>query len=192
MKINLPDPAIHIKKTTFLQRIQDYVRTGHTRYVMGQIPLAKVRFFCGKFDRLYECFLGKLEASRARAAGLYSARMLLWWHDESETVTWILMVLPHEVRKDGDGVEREARHWLLPDAENQKWRDATTDRINITGFELVRLTKQVTAMEKAKLALLKRRVNETDGEEKKKDRKIFASCERCENSIFWIHVAIFP
>jgi len=188
MKNIYPDPEIHIKKTAFMQRVQDYVRTGHTRYVLGQISLEKVRFFGGKFDRLYSCFMGKLDASRARAAGLYTARMLLWRPDDADVVHWILLVLPLEMRRDDeDGVEREARHWLLAEAGNQKWRDATVDRISITGFELVRLTKTISASERQKNSFLKRRVVETEGDEKRKIEKALhrASVSRVGAGLGW-------
>jgi len=118
------DPFIFTKKASFMQRIADLVRTGHSLYVQGVIPIDKAGFLAGKFEQRFQVERNKLEASRARKQGEHSARLLFWLPDASEEVHWILLYCPGRVI---DTTER--------------WRDALSDRINITGYELVRLTK---------------------------------------------------
>ena len=118
------NPFILTKKTVFMQRISDLVRTGHNHYVQGVIPLEKAGFLAAKFEQRFHVQRNKLEASRARKRGEHSARLLFWLPDESLQVHWILLFSPGSVIDD-----------------SEKWRYALSDRIQITGYELVRLTK---------------------------------------------------
>jgi hypothetical protein len=117
-------PFILTKKTVFMQRIGDLVRTGHSLYVQGVIPLEKAGFLAAKFEQRFQIERNKLEASRARKRGEHSARLLFWLPDDSEQVHWILLFCPGSVID-----------------ESEKWRYALSDRIHLTGYELVRLTK---------------------------------------------------
>ena len=119
-----PDLFVFTKKTAYMQRISDLVRPGHSSYVQGRISFDKAGALIKKFEQRYSISRTKLEASRARRVGLSSTRLLLL-HQEGQTeLDWIL--LHHR----GDELDT-----------NEKWRDAITDRINLTGYELVRLTK---------------------------------------------------
>jgi hypothetical protein len=118
------NPFIITKKTVFMQRIADLVRTGHTLYVQGTIPLEKAGFLAAKFEQRFHVERNKLEASRARKRGEHSARLLFWLPDDSEQVHWILLFCPGSVIDT-----------------TEKWRNALSDRIHLTGYELVRLTK---------------------------------------------------
>jgi hypothetical protein len=118
------NPFILTKKTVFMQRIGDLVRNGHNIYVQGTIPLEKAGFLAAKFESRFQVERNKLEASRARKRGEHSARLLFWLPDDAEQVHWILLFCPGSVID-----------------ESEKWRHAISDRINITGYELVRLTK---------------------------------------------------
>jgi hypothetical protein len=120
------DPFIFTKKAVYMQRIADLVRTGHSLYVGGTIPLEKAGFLAAKFEQRFQVERGKLEASRARKRGEHSARLLFWLpEEEEEQVHWILLYCPGKVI----------------DA-SEKWRDALSDRIQVVGYELVRLTKK--------------------------------------------------
>lgn len=123
------DPFVFTKKTAFMQRLADLVRSGHCRYVSGTIPLGKVGHLATKFDRLYQPNLPRLQAHRRRAKGEATAR-LLFWYDENkpEQLTWILMATAGQLVA-GDNLE--------------KWADPTNpkSRIHLTGYELVRITK---------------------------------------------------
>jgi hypothetical protein len=92
--------------------------------VQGVIPLAKAGFLAGKFEQRFQVERNKLEASRARKRGEHSARLLFWLPDDSDQVHWILLYCP--------GVAID---------DTEKWRQAIADRIQLTGYELVRLTK---------------------------------------------------
>jgi hypothetical protein len=124
MKKPTTDPFVFTKKTPYMQRISDLVRLNHNRYICGQIPIKKVKYFSEKMNFLYRCFDGKVTAHRNRLKGYSSARLLLYYPADSTHVTWILLVTPGE--------------WFTPDSGNEKWLDPAIDRINVTGYELVR------------------------------------------------------
>ena len=114
------------KKTTIMQRLSDLIRTGHTSYVEGQIPAEKAPYFAAKLDALYLVGQNKLQASRHRKAGNASFRLLMLASEGHAQIRWYLL------RTDGR---------MPAEASREKWRDALSDRITLTGYELVRLTK---------------------------------------------------
>lgn len=123
------DPgAIHVfrKKSAFLQRIADLVRSGHSHYVCGATSAEKYARLHQKFSLRYEINRSHLQAFRARAKGLASYRLLGWWDEISMQVQWILLGHPGI-----DGLDPAER-----------WRDAHSDRVTFTGYELVRLTRK--------------------------------------------------
>lgn len=122
------DFFVFTKKTSFMQRCADLVRSGHKRYTMGTIDIDKAAHLADKFGRLYEPNLPRLQASRRREKGEATAR-LLWWYDENKPaiLTWILLVTEGQLVVDG----------------LEKWQDPIEpkQRIHLTGYELVRITK---------------------------------------------------
>lgn len=121
---------VFTKKSAYMQRIADLVRTGHRWYVTGVVPLDKVGSLHRKFDRLYDVEIGKLKASLARKKGFASARLLFLHLEGEDRVHWVL--LRTEGRLVVDGTEKL-----------ESWRDALErpQRVTLTGYELVRLTK---------------------------------------------------
>lgn len=119
--------AIHVfqKKSAFLQRIADLVRSGHSHYVCGATSAEKYAKLHEKFSLRYEINRSHLQACRARAKGLASYRLLGWWDEISWQVQWVLLV-----HSGIDGL-----------APGERWRDAHQDKITFTGYELVRLTR---------------------------------------------------
>lgn len=123
------DPFVFTKKTAFMQRVADLVRTGHHRYVQGTVPVDKAAAFAAKIDRLYAIGVTRLQAHRARKEGLASARLLLLWQEQAgptPTLHWILLVTAGE---------------LPAEAGREAWKDPRQARITLTGYELVRVTK---------------------------------------------------
>lgn len=121
-----PDHFVFSKKTAFMQRVADLVRSGHTAYVQGQISLEKAEFLAEKFETRYAISLTKLQASRARQNGGASTRLLLLAQEsDPKQLHWLLLQY----------------HGKTCDT-SERWRDARSDRITLTGYELVRLTKQ--------------------------------------------------
>lgn len=123
------DPFVFTKKTAFMQRVADLVRSGHNRYVQGTVPLEKAGAFAAKIDRLYAVGVTRLQAHRARKDGLASARLLLLWQEQTgpaPSLHWVLLVT------DGE---------LPAEADREAWRDPRQTRITLTGYELVRVTK---------------------------------------------------
>jgi hypothetical protein len=128
MTEKIPELFVFTKKTVYMQRIADLVRTDHVYYVAGEIQLQKLDALYRKFAKFYNCHFGKLEASRYRKKGYASARFLAYLPDNADKAHWILLV------SYGD--------FEFPElGKLEKWRNALKDRIEITGYELVRITK---------------------------------------------------
>ena len=119
------DPFVFTKKTVYMQRIADLIGTGHIQYVQGIVAIEKAGFLAGKFDVRFDILQTKLQASRGRKAGKSSTRLLLL-HPAAEAteLQWVLLHFPSST----------------PD-ESEKWRNALQDRISVTGYELLRITK---------------------------------------------------
>jgi len=122
--LNISDPFVFSKKTPYMQRIGDLVRSGHTQYVIGTIPPEKAGFFAAKMESTYHTHYSTLEACRARQNGEASARLLFLHQPGNDLLTWVLL-----------------HHPGMVDDTSQKWRDATDDKIALTGYELVRRTR---------------------------------------------------
>lgn len=123
--LNFSDPFIFTYKTPFMQRIADVVRSGHEQYVMGTIPMEKAGFLAHKFETQFKTHFSKVESCRARMRGEASARLLFLHQVGCDHLIWVLLFQPGSV----------------PDTSGQKWRNALTDKIALTGYELVRHTR---------------------------------------------------
>jgi hypothetical protein len=128
MSEKIPELFVFTKKTVFMQRIADLVRTDHVYYVSGEIPLQKLDSLYKKFAKFYNCHFDKLKASRYRKQGFASSRFLAYVSENSDMAHWVLLV--------SHGAFEFAELGKL-----EKWRNALKDRIEVTGYELVRLTK---------------------------------------------------
>lgn len=123
-----PKIFVFTSKVAYMQRISDYVRTGHIRYIRGRTSAASI---FATFDRLastHPVYFDKLKASRARAAGEPTARLLIWLPEVTKEAKfeWILLA-------QGDELDPA-----------EKWLDATDSggRVRVTGYELARITKE--------------------------------------------------
>ncbi len=120
-----------------MQRIQDYVRTGHHFFIQGVIPTPKVPSFAGKMTTLHPVFNNKLQAFRAREKGEATGRLMFWLpHSDSENTHWILLI--HPAKEDPEHPEKAK---LDP---SEKWKNAfhRDEKVELTGYELVRKTKE--------------------------------------------------
>jgi hypothetical protein len=127
MLLQLPQRfAVFTKKAGYMQRISDYVRTGHIHYIKGVIRLEKAFAFHDKMVINLPIYGDKLKAFRAREKGEATARLLFWRPKEGEELHWIVLL--------------HAKSEQLPPSE--KWLNALQERIELTGYELVRETKK--------------------------------------------------
>jgi len=123
--LNISNPFVFTKKTPFMQRIADLVRSGHTQYVQGVISVEKAGFFSFKMETQYGTAKNKVDACRARQRGEGSARLLFLHHGDERFLTWILLY------QQGNQLTKFETNW----------RDALEDKICLTGYELVRRTR---------------------------------------------------
>lgn len=120
---------VFTSKSAYMQRIQDYVRTGHNWFTQGVIQSAKVPAFAEKMSAAHPVFHDKLKAFRARDKGEPTGRLMFWLpKSDSENVHWILLL--HAERKD-----------QLDKAEKWSRADDRDSKVKLTGYELVRQTK---------------------------------------------------
>jgi len=134
----MSDPYIYTYRATYMQRIADYVRTGHTKYVLGRISIEKASDLYDKFSALYDVHLTPMQASRKRAKGYATGRLLFtpvtsntnFKSDDYYSLDWILLLTPGELKA------KEFEH-------REKWLNPFNahSRIVLNGLELVRLTK---------------------------------------------------
>jgi hypothetical protein len=128
---------VFTSKAAYMQRVQDYVRTGHHLFVQGVIATPKVPAFAEKMTTLHPVFDNKLKAFRAREKGEITGRLMFWLpHSDSENVHWILVV--HPAKEDQEHPEKAK---LDP---SEQWKNAhhRDEKIELTGYELVRQTKE--------------------------------------------------
>jgi hypothetical protein len=89
------DPPVLLHKSTFMQRISDYVRFGFTDYVYGIVRAERAGAFVRKMARYYRTDLGSDRNYRARSkAGGEGCAILLLYAGEPDALSWILMVNP--------------------------------------------------------------------------------------------------
>jgi hypothetical protein len=116
-------------KSAFMQRVADYVRTGHQAYIQGVTDTPKMHATYERLVLANPVFDDKLKAFRAREQGLPTGRLLMYQNPKSpEKIQWFLLI--------------HGRTDQLPTGE--KWRHAEDprSRIQLTGYELLRVTKE--------------------------------------------------
>lgn len=116
-------------KSAFMQRVCDYVRTGHKAYISGVTDTSKIFNTWEKLVRNNPVFDDKLKAFRARERGEATGRLLLYQNPRNpEKIFWFLLV--------------HGKKEQLPKGENWKHAEDPHNRIHFTGYELVRVTKE--------------------------------------------------
>ena len=137
------EPFVFTKKTVFMQRTSDLARAGYTHHVGGVTTLDKLQGMADKFVERYRIDRDKSNAYKATQRGEAVARLLSWCDEKSpDRVHWVLMLKPEKVTaKDGTITHRGGGVVL---DQSEKWRDLTTasGRLTLTGYELVRETKE--------------------------------------------------
>lgn len=116
-------------KAAFMQRISDYVRTGHQAYISGITATEKIFPTWEKLVHNNPVYTDRLKAFRAREKGEPTGRLLLYQNiNDPDKIHWFLLV--HGTKDK------------LPSGE--KWQHAEDQhhRIYFTGYELVRITKE--------------------------------------------------
>lgn len=92
------DPLVLANQAVAMQRIADYVRSGHVFWTSGEVTIAKAKALVQKFDHLYG--IGRTRNQRAtdRSHGVAGATLILYCphtSDESpptDKIRWVLLV----------------------------------------------------------------------------------------------------
>lgn len=122
------NPFVFFSKAAYMQRISDLVRSGHHHFVQGEIPLEKVAGFYSKMNMFYSVDEGRLAASRKRKAGKAAFRLLLARFNSTDPLIHFVLLCTA-----GD----------TPDAaKRESWLHVLSNKISITGYELVRHTRK--------------------------------------------------
>jgi len=116
-------------KAAFMQRIADYVRTGHQAYIQGFTATEKMHSTWERLALAHPVFDDKLKAFRAREKGEPTGRLLVYQNlAQPERVHWVLLV--------------HGRTDQLTPGEKWKHAEDPHSRIQFTGYELLRVTKE--------------------------------------------------
>ncbi|MCG9066316.1 hypothetical protein LH425_15105 [Laribacter hongkongensis] len=136
------EPFVFTKKTVLMQRAADLARAGYTHWVGGVTTLDKLQALADKFADRYRIDRDKSNAYKATQRGEAVARLLSWCDEKSPRVHWVLMLKPEKAKTDDGTIKRRGGGVVLDQSE--KWRDLTTagGRLTLTGYELVRETKE--------------------------------------------------
>jgi hypothetical protein len=117
------NPFIFTKKAPWMQRIASTVGQGAQHYIQGTTKLAKAAFRCADLHKRYKVNSAKHQDLKARKIKQPVARWFAWF-DGADDVHWVLLV---------DRIDESN--------QAESWRNVTTDRIQLTGYELVRKTR---------------------------------------------------
>lgn len=124
-----PGQMVLTKKSVFMQRLADLVRTGHVKFVQGVLVAEKAAALAAKLDGVYHVTAPLRQQSRRRQRADAGARLVMWSPaiEDQAPVHWVLLVSAGR----------------LPDGSRETWRDALSKatRLEVDGYELVRLTK---------------------------------------------------
>lgn len=114
-----------------MQRVLDLVNLGYTHYVSGSTTVDKIEQAVALFEMNYQACISRYQRSKRKSKGLGNVHLVL--HLKGDQVYWWLLATPPAV----------GRH---PIHETDKLKNALVagERIEISGFELVRLPKKGT------------------------------------------------
>lgn len=114
------DPLVLTNQAVAMQRIADYVRSGHVFWTSGEVTMARAKSLVHKFDRLYG--IGRTRNQRAtdKSHGVASATLILYCPHTSEQsphtdkIRWVLLLTvgdnpAYTVEKLQDARDRETR-----------------------------------------------------------------------------------
>lgn len=123
------DPPILLRKSAYMQRIADHARGGYTRFTAGTVPVERTAALARKFRDLYLVDMSKHRRYRRKREGLGNAYLLFWIgeHGAAGPLHFVL-----QVTAEGDHPARSL----------ERLRDATKERLEVTGYELVRVPRR--------------------------------------------------
>lgn len=123
------DPPILLRKSAYMQRIADHARGGYTRFTAGTVPVERAAALARKFRDLYLVDMSKHQRYRRKREGLGNAHLILWIgeHGAAGPIHFVL-----QVSGEGDHPARAL----------ERLRDATKERMEVTGYELVRVPRR--------------------------------------------------
>jgi hypothetical protein len=117
------------RRELVMQRLADAVSQGYTSWVSGSVSIERAKKLVKKFELTFQTNVDRNLRARRKRAGLGNAKLILW--RDRETIFWFLLVTSPDA---GDH----------PAHSIEKLRNAfdPSQRIEIDGFELVRLPKK--------------------------------------------------
>lgn len=127
------DPLVLTNQAVAMQRIADYVRSGHVFWTAGEVTMARAKSLVHKFDRLYG--IGRTRNQRAtdQSHGVAGATLILYCPHTPErsphtgTIRWVLLV------SAGNHAAHTVEH--LQDARNR------ASRLRWSDYELVQIAR---------------------------------------------------
>jgi len=129
-------PLIFTDKAIAMQSLADAVGNGYTRYVTGSTPIEKVEKTLAIFGLNYGAFADRNERARRKRKGLGNVMAVFFWRKDDRIMWWLLST-PSEMGSHPIHSSERLKNALLPQ-----------ERIEIDGFELVRVPKPGTSESK--------------------------------------------
>ncbi len=125
------NPIIFTLRAVTMQRLADVVGHGYTHWCSGSISVMRCQKLVTKFELNYHVLDDRNVRARRKRSGLGNAQLVLWLNQD-QVHWWLLATSPDH----GD----HAAH------TSEKLHDALSrdGRIEIDGFELLRLPKPTT------------------------------------------------
>lgn len=108
-----------------MQRLADKVRGGYTHYIQGACAPDKAPYVAQKFSTRYPLWVSDSTQTRRRKAGLNCYRWMAYLEAGTNLVHWVLLLAPSADQPD----------------QSDEWRDSNKERLRLTGYELVKLTR---------------------------------------------------
>ncbi len=116
-----------MKRTAFMQRLQDRIRSGYRWWVGGEIPQERWVELATKLDGLYRLQHTTKQRARDRARGVASAMLIAHLDQRADVIRWAMQV--------SDGTHAAHRMEKLLDATSRNGRVVVPE----WGYELVKL-----------------------------------------------------
>jgi hypothetical protein len=123
------DQFVFAQKVALMQRVADYVRAGSLLALQGQTRLEKLQATIDRMSERYVFNRSKSTRIRAKKNGDVEGVLLVWADSATGICHWFLLMTGYP---DQSGLTRDRRDFF---------RDVREHPIELTGYELVRVTR---------------------------------------------------
>lgn len=125
------NPMVIEQRPLLMQRLLDAVCHGYVMWTHGTVPLGKAVYFATKMAAVYAVDLDRHQRARCKRLHIGCARLILFRRQtDPNAIYWWLMVTPPESGSHPAHAAEQLKNALV-----------TRERLEIDGYEMVRLTR---------------------------------------------------